>query len=67
MKGPPERWISVEIFLCGIECVTAKAKAFCPKLWVFIEIPAFFRRAEFLPSAAITSFALTVFPEDSLT
>ena len=30
VKGPPERWISVETFSCGAWWVTAKASAFCP-------------------------------------
>ena len=50
-----------------MECVTAKARAFCPNLWVFMEIPAFSLRIEFLPSAAITNFAFTVLPEESFT
>jgi len=30
VKGPPERWISVETLPCGMGWVTAKASAFCP-------------------------------------
>ena len=67
VKGPPDRWISVETLPCGIGCVTAKAMAFWPYRKVRAPMPTASRTLLSRPSAPITSRARSRVPSVRVT